>query len=84
MALAFRPEVINQPIDPSVHFWRAAAVIRTGTAAESPTTTPPPVAKAFVRVLVGFGGGRSAVWWLSAMVGVVEVSKFGVKMVPWA
>ena len=52
----------------------------TAVAAESPTTTPPPVAKAFAVVLVGFGGEWAAIWRLPAMVGVVEVSNFGVKM----
>ena len=52
----------------------------TAMAAESPTTTPPPVAEAFVMVLVGFGGDWEAIWRLPAMVGVVEVSNFGVKM----
>ena len=42
-------------------------------AAESPQTTPPPVAETFVRVLVGFGGDCAAIPRLSAMVGVVEV-----------
>ena len=57
----------------------ASAVIATAMAAESPPTTPPPVAEAFVRVLVGFGGGRADNWRLPAMVGVVEVSNFGGK-----
>ena len=38
------------------------------------------VAQAFVMVLVGFGGGRTAIWRLSAMVVVVEVWISGVKM----
>ena len=68
MALAFRPKVINQPIHPSVHLWRAAAVIMTATA------------EAFVRVLVGFDGCQAALRRLPAMVRVVEVSNSGVKM----
>ena len=46
---------------------------------ESPTSTPPPIAEAFVMVLVGFGGDWAAIWRLPAMVGVVEVSNFGGK-----
>ena len=42
------------------HLWLASVVIVTATAAESPPPTPPLVAEAFVRVLVGFGGGRAA------------------------
>ena len=43
------------------------------TAAESLPPAPPPLAKAFVRVLVGFGV-------VTAMVGVVDVSIVGLKM----
>ena len=55
----------------------------TAIAAESelPPTTPPPVAEAFVMVLVGFGGDWTAIWRLPAMVGVVEVLISGIKMV---
>ena len=53
--LAFRREVMNQPVTSSVHLWLASAVIVTEIAAELPT--PPPVAEAFVMVLVAFGGG---------------------------
>ena len=52
----------------------------TATAAESPPPAPPPVAKAFVRVLVGFGVVWAAIWRLPAMVGVVDVSFVGLKM----
>ena len=41
--------------------------------------SPPPVAVTFV--MVGFSGGWKAIWRLPAMVRVVEVSNFGVKMV---
>eukprot|EP00956_Cyclotella_meneghiniana_P010478 scaffold14602_cov52-Cyclotella_meneghiniana.AAC.1 len=60
----------------------ALAVILTAVAAESTPPTPPPVAKAFVRMLVGFGFGRvwAAIWRLPAMVGVVDVSFVGLKM----
>ena len=37
------------------HLCSTSAVMVTATAAESPLTTPPPVAEAFVMVLVGFG-----------------------------
>ena len=80
MALAFGPEVNSRPEPSSVHLSAAPAVITTAMAAESPPPTPPSVAEAFVRVLVGFGGGRAAIWRLLAMVKVVEVSKFGWKM----
>ena len=80
MALSFRPEPICRPEPSSVHLLAAPAVILMTTAAESPPLTPPPVAEAFVRVLVGFGGGRAAIWRLPAMVGVVEVSISEVKM----
>ena len=53
MALAFGPEVNSPTVTSSVHLLAAPAVILMTTAAES----PPLVAKAFVRVLVGFGGG---------------------------
>ena len=52
----------------------------TAMAAESTPPPPPPVAEAFVMVLIGFGGGWAAIWRLPAMVGVVEVSNFLVKM----
>ena len=52
----------------------------TAMAAESSKMTLPPVAEAFVMVLVGFGGDWVAIWRLPAMVGVVEVSNFLVKM----
>ena len=48
-------------------------------AAESPQTTPPPVAEIFVRVLVGFGGDCTAILRLPAMVRLVEVTISGVK-----
>ena len=51
----------------------------TATAAESLPPAPPPVAKAFVRVLVGFGVVGAAIWRLPAMVGVVDVSFVGAK-----
>ena len=80
LALAFRPESIRRLIPSSAHLWAASAVIVTAMAAESPMTTPPPVAEAFVMVLVGFSGDWAAIWRLPAMVGVVEVSISGVKM----
>ena len=52
----------------------------TATAAKSLPPAPPPVAKAFVRVLVGFGVVGAAIWRLPAMVGVVDVSFVGQKM----
>eukprot|EP00956_Cyclotella_meneghiniana_P009249 scaffold12693_cov64-Cyclotella_meneghiniana.AAC.2 len=58
----------------------ASAVIVTATAAESPPPAPPPVAKAFVRVLVGFEVVWAAIWRLTAMVEVVDVSIVGLKM----
>ena len=57
------------------HLWLASVVIVTATAAESPPPTPPTVAEAFVRVLVGLGGGRAAIW-----IGVVDVSFVREKM----
>ena len=48
--------------------------------AESALTTPPPVEKAFLRVLVRFGVVRAAIWRLPAMVGVVDLSSVGLKM----
>ena len=50
----------------------------TATAAESPLPAPPAVAKAFVRVLVGFGVVGAAIRRLPAMVGVVDVSFVGI------
>ena len=58
----------------------ALAVILTAVAAESTPLAPPSVAKAFVRVLVGFGVVEAAIWRLPAMVGVVDVSIVGLKM----
>ena len=49
-------------------------------AAKSPTTTTPPIAEAFVMVLVGCGMVWAAVWRLPAMVGVVDVSFVRLKM----
>ena len=77
MALAFVAEVNSPTVSSSFHLSAAPAVIATAVAAESTPPTPPPVAVTFVMVLVGFGGGWAAVWRLPAMVGVVEVSKFG-------
>ena len=51
----------------------------TAVAAESTPPTPPPVAQAFVRVLVEFGVVGAAIWRLPAMVGVVDVSLVGAK-----
>ena len=51
----------------------ALAVILMTTAAESLLMTLSPVVEAFMRVLVGFDGGRAGIWRLPAMVGVVEV-----------
>eukprot|EP00956_Cyclotella_meneghiniana_P023940 scaffold47499_cov41-Cyclotella_meneghiniana.AAC.1 len=56
------------------------AVILTAVAAELTPPTPPPVAKACVRVLVGFGVVVAAIWRLPAMVGVVDVLFVGLKM----
>ena len=80
VAPAFRPEVICQLEPPSVYLKAASAVFVTAMAAESAPTTLPLVAMTSVTVLVGFGGGQMAIWRLPAMVGVVEVSIFGVKM----
>ena len=55
-------------------------MIVTELAAESMPPTPPPVAKAFVMVLVGLGGDWTAIWRLPAMVGVVDVSFVRLKM----
>ena len=63
----------------STHLWAALEVIVTAAAAESPPPTAPPVAKAFVAVLVGFGVVGAAIWRLPAMVGVVDVSFVGAK-----
>ena len=52
----------------------------TAMTAESTPPTPPAVAKAFVRVLVGFGMVGAAIWRLPAMVRVVDVSFVGLKM----
>ena len=52
----------------------------TAAAAESLPAAVSSVAVTFIRVLVGSGGGWTAVWRLPAMVGVVEISKFGWKM----
>eukprot|EP00956_Cyclotella_meneghiniana_P044410 scaffold317144_cov66-Cyclotella_meneghiniana.AAC.1 len=47
---------VKCPLEPSpAHLWAASTVIVTAVAAESTPPTPPPVAKSFVRVLVGFG-----------------------------
>eukprot|EP00956_Cyclotella_meneghiniana_P034544 scaffold105968_cov61-Cyclotella_meneghiniana.AAC.1 len=51
--------------------WAASAVTMTAVAAESMPSAPPPVAKVFVMVLVGFGVVGAAIWRLPAMVGVV-------------
>ena len=64
----------------SVHLWLDSAVIVTVMTDESTPPTLPPVAMTFVMVLVGFGGGWEAVRRLPAMVEVVEVSNFRVKM----
>ena len=80
LAQDLHPEVNNQLVRSPVHLWLASAVIVTAMAAESPTTTPPPVAEAFVMVLVGFGGDWAAIWRLPAMVGVVDVSFVRLKM----
>ena len=65
---------VKCPPEPSfAHLWAASAVMVTATAAESLPPAPPPLAKAFVRVLVGFGV-------VTAMVGVVDVSIVGLKM----
>ena len=80
MALAFGSEVNSRSEPSSVHLSAASAVIATVMASESTPPTPPPVAVTFVMVLVGFGGDWAAVWRLPAMVGMVEVSKFGWKM----
>ena len=53
-------------------------VIVTAMAAVLTPLTPPLVAVMFVMVLVGFGGGWTAVWRLPAIVRLVEVSDFGV------
>ena len=47
----------------------------TVTVAESMPLTPQPVAEALVRVLVGFGGGRAAIWRLLAMVGAQQTKQ---------
>eukprot|EP00956_Cyclotella_meneghiniana_P020306 scaffold35605_cov41-Cyclotella_meneghiniana.AAC.1 len=72
---------VKCPPEPSfAHLWAASAVMVTATAAESLPPAPPPVAKAFVRVLVGFGVVGAAIRRLTAMVGVVNVSIVGLKM----
>eukprot|EP00956_Cyclotella_meneghiniana_P028123 scaffold64890_cov71-Cyclotella_meneghiniana.AAC.3 len=43
-------------------------------AAESTSPTPPPVAEAFVTVVVEFGMDLTAIWRLSAMAGVVVLA----------
>ena len=48
--------------------------------AASAVIVTPAVAKAFVRVLVGFGVVGAAIWRLPAMVGVVDVSFVRLKM----
>ena len=53
------------------------AVFLTAMASESTPLTATPVAKAFVMVLVRFGGDWMAIWRLLAMVGVVEVVEVG-------
>ena len=55
-------------------------MIVTELAAKSMPPTPPPVAEAFVMVLVGCGMVWAAVWRLPAMVGVVDVSFVRLKM----
>ena len=57
MALHLRPEVNSLLVPSAGHLCSAMAVIMTAMASESTPPTPLPVAKAFVRVLVGFGGG---------------------------
>ena len=64
----------------SAQLLAALAVILTAVAAESTPPTPPPVAKAFVRVLIGFGVVGAAIWRLPAMVGAVAVVICRVKM----
>ena len=73
LALSFRPEVKYPSVQSSVHLWAASAVILLQMVTESAPTTPPPVAKVFMMVLVGFGGGWAAILRLPAIVGVVGV-----------
>ena len=70
MALSFRPEVKYPSVQSSVHLWAASAVILLQMVTESAPTTPPPVAKVFMMVLVGYGGGWTAIWRLPVMAGV--------------
>ena len=78
--LSFPTEVKCVFFTSFVHLSMASAVIVTVVAAESMPQTPPAVAKAFVRVLVGFGMVGAVIWRLPAMVGVVDVSFVGLKM----
>ena len=70
MALSIRREVNSQLVTSFVHLWLPWAEFVT-VAAE----TPLPVAEALVRVLVGFGGGRAAIWRLLAMVGAQQTKQ---------
>ena len=65
MALSLHPEVIIYRlvlIPSSVGLWAVSAVISLIMAAESTPPTPPPVAEAFVTVVVEFGLGLTAIW----------------------
>ena len=76
MALLLHPEAIIRRlvlVPSSVDSWAVSAVIALMMAAESTTPTPPPVAEAFVTVVVEFGMDLTAIWRLPAMVGVVVV-----------
>ena len=62
-----RPELVNQPVTPSVHLFVTLMVILTTTASGSVTPTPPPMVQAYVMVLVGFGSDWTAIWRLSTV-----------------